>query len=71
MREILLSGLPSKREWVIFNIQQTGFYRINYDIENWMAIKDQLLLNHKIIHNLNRAQIIDDAFQLAMAGRLF
>ncbi|XP_041970736.1 uncharacterized protein LOC121727124 [Aricia agestis] len=56
-------------EWVIFNKQQTGFYRVNYDEYTW----DQILLalrgsNRTSIHEFNRAQIVDDVFQFARSG---
>lgn len=54
--------------WVIGNIGQFGYYRVNYDTKNWMNLIDQLKTNHKLIPVKNRAQIIDDAFQLARAG---
>ncbi|XP_053604252.1 aminopeptidase N [Plodia interpunctella] len=59
-------------DWLIGNIQQTGFYRINYDAKNWhLLIK---VLNDpkrfEEIHPINRAQIIDDAMNLALSGRL-
>ncbi|XP_063619702.1 aminopeptidase N [Cydia splendana] len=62
----------AKDDWLIANIQQTGFYRINYDQRNWqMLIK---ILNDpkrfQEIHPINRAQIVDDAMNLALAGRL-
>ncbi|XP_073943303.1 suppressor of ER stress-induced death [Choristoneura fumiferana] len=61
-----------KDDWLIANIQQTGFYRINYDQRNWqMLIK---ILNDpsrfEKIHPINRAQIVDDAMNLALSGRL-
>lgn len=43
----------------------TGFYRVNYEEENWNALIDQLDKNCSTIHVLNRAQIIDDLFNLA------
>ncbi|XP_029176837.1 aminopeptidase N-like [Nylanderia fulva] len=64
--------LPFKEDgWIIFNIQQTGYYRVNYDEENWQRITNYLhSRNYKKIHVLNRAQIIDDAFNLMIAGHL-
>ncbi|XP_029176638.1 aminopeptidase N-like [Nylanderia fulva] len=57
--------------WTIFNIQQIGYYRVNYDKENWKRIRNYLnSRNYKNIHVLNRAQIIDDAFNLMIAGHL-
>lgn len=47
-----------------------GFYRVNYDMDNWMALIKQLHEAPVEIHVLNRAQLIYDAFHLAMAGQL-
>ena len=65
---ITLSDLPRREDWVILNLQQSGYYRVNYDTENWNAIKDQLLFDHKAIHILNRAQILNDAYHLGIQG---
>lgn len=55
--------------WVIFNIQQVGYYRVNYDKNNWkMLIHYLKLKNFKKIHVINRAALLDDAFNLARAG---
>ncbi|KAK7083493.1 hypothetical protein SK128_002213 [Halocaridina rubra] len=68
--QITIRNLPNRDKWVIFNIQQTGYYRVNYDINNWKLIIDQLKTNHEVINIMNRAQIIDDALDLARAGQL-
>lgn len=47
-----------------------GFYRVNYDAENWDLLISELKLNPTNIHVLNRAQLIDDSFNLARAGEL-
>lgn len=39
-------------------------------MNNWNALIKQLNDNHGAIHVLNRAQLIDDAFALALAGHL-
>ncbi|RVE53193.1 hypothetical protein evm_002026 [Chilo suppressalis] len=56
-------------EWVIFNKQQTGFYRVNYDDYTWDLII--MLLrgpNRTLVHEFNRAQIVNDVFQFARSG---
>nr|AWT22996.1 aminopeptidase N [Hyphantria cunea] len=68
-RAIDIPGLSSA-EWFIFNKQQTGYYRVNYDVANWIAIAGALQTNHEVIHVLNRANLLDDAFNLARNGRL-
>lgn len=47
-----------------------GFYRVNYDQENWNRLIKQLNDSNIEIHVLNRAQLIDDSFNLARAGIL-
>ncbi|CAL8109596.1 unnamed protein product [Orchesella dallaii] len=56
--------------WVIVNVQQTGYYRVNYDERNWQLIINQLMTNFSAIHTVNRAQLLDDAFNLASANVL-
>jgi hypothetical protein len=62
--------LPKKpKSYVILNPKQTNYYRVNYDAENWKNIKEALHKdNHDNIHVMNRAQIVDDLFNLARAG---
>jgi len=49
----------------------TGYYRVNYDRANWQMIIKQLNKeNFKDISTINRAQLIDDALNLARAGKL-
>ncbi|XP_076247540.1 suppressor of ER stress-induced death isoform X2 [Calliopsis andreniformis] len=57
-------------QWIIFNLQETGFYRVNYDKKNWQLIINQLIKAPKDISTINRAQLIDDALNLARAGKL-
>ncbi|XP_063887273.1 aminopeptidase N-like isoform X2 [Scylla paramamosain] len=68
--QVTVTSLPPKDHWVIFNLQQTGYYRVNYDDHNWNLLIQQLLTDHRAIATVNRAQIIDDALDLARAGRL-
>lgn len=43
---------------------------MNYDKRNWDLIAEQLLSDAGQIPVINRAQLIDDAFNLARSGRL-
>lgn len=55
----------------VVNIQQVGYYRVNYDAANWEAIRKALLTeDYGKIHVLNRAQIVDDLFNLAQSGEI-
>ncbi|KAM0734445.1 Aminopeptidase N [Formica fusca] len=61
----------NESEWIMFNVKQTGYYRVNYDAKNWQLISDYLDSPHFMnIHVLNRAQLIDDAFHLMIAHQL-
>lgn len=44
-----------------------GYYRVAYDETNYGLIADQLIADHRQIGMLNRAQLLDDAFNLALA----
>lgn len=62
--------LKSKK-WILFNKKQTGFYRINYDDNNWNALADALMEDDfDNIPMLNRAQLIDDSLDFARTRRL-
>uniref|UniRef100_A0A8C6W192 Aminopeptidase n=1 Tax=Nannospalax galili TaxID=1026970 RepID=A0A8C6W192_NANGA len=60
----------SPNEWVLLNINVTGYYQVNYDNENWKKIQNQLQTNRSVIPVINRAQIIYDSFNLASAQRI-
>ncbi|XP_068266131.1 aminopeptidase N [Nyctibius grandis] len=57
-------GSPS---WLLLNLNVSGYFRVNYNQENWDQLLGQLATNHQAIPVINRAQIIDDAFNLARA----
>ncbi|KAG5325956.1 AMPE aminopeptidase, partial [Acromyrmex heyeri] len=59
--------------WIIVNVQQIGYYRVNYDKTSLGQISEYLNSDeHHInkIHVLNRAQIIDDAFYFFMRNEI-
>lgn len=64
-----IENLPDKNEWVIFNIQLAGLYKIKYDLRNYKLIVKTLNGEQfKNIDIINRAQLIDDAMDLAWTG---
>jgi aminopeptidase N len=74
-RSMTIQGSSSPKkfnstDWIIANIQQTSFYRVNYDEGLWKLIIEQLENDFEAIHVLNRAQLIDDSFNLARAELL-
>ncbi|XP_046393801.1 aminopeptidase N-like [Ischnura elegans] len=66
-----VTGLPNANKWILFNMQASGLYRVNYDEENWKMIIDAFNSpEYEKIHVVNRAQVIDDAMNLARVGKL-
>ncbi|NWU68282.1 AMPN Aminopeptidase, partial [Pterocles burchelli] len=53
--------------WLLLNLNVSGYFRVNYNQENWDQLLAQLATNHQVIPVINRGQIIDDAFNLARA----
>ncbi|XP_032687676.1 aminopeptidase N-like isoform X2 [Odontomachus brunneus] len=63
-------GLPDIN-FVIVNLQQIGYYRVNYEVTLWQRIASFLLYeDYKAIPMQNRAQLIDDAYYFVMEGKL-
>lgn len=59
---------PRRRDsWFIVNPQSGGYYRVNYDRQNWELLADQLQKNFSVFPFLTRAQLVDDSFSLAHA----
>jgi aminopeptidase N len=55
----------------ILNVQEAGYYRVNYAQDNWNSLSK--LLNSDDftkIHQLNRAQLIDDSLNLARSDKI-
>uniref|UniRef100_A0A3B1ID17 Aminopeptidase n=1 Tax=Astyanax mexicanus TaxID=7994 RepID=A0A3B1ID17_ASTMX len=62
--------MKTNSEWVLANVNVSGFYRVNYDPQNWQRLLSQLSTDHSVIPVLSRAQIVDDAFNLAKANMI-
>ncbi|ELW48410.1 Aminopeptidase Q [Tupaia chinensis] len=52
-------------DWVILNLNMTGYYRVNYDKLGWKKLSQQLEKDPKAIPVIHRLQLIDDAFSLS------
>ncbi|XP_025159395.1 glutamyl aminopeptidase isoform X3 [Harpegnathos saltator] len=61
---------PYEVKYIKCNVNQTGFYRVNYTEEMWAEIIDTLHKNHTVFSPADRANLIDDAFTLNEAGML-
>ncbi|KAA0193773.1 hypothetical protein HAZT_HAZT006109 [Hyalella azteca] len=65
-----IQDIPNEQYWIIANVQRAGYYRVNYDTNNWLQLARQLQQNHLILTPSHRAQILDDAFHLYCANLL-
>ncbi|XP_058444534.1 aminopeptidase N-like [Malaya genurostris] len=64
-----LDDLPGKEDWILFNVQLAGLYKVKYDKANYRLIVNQLTSGkYNLISLANRAQLIDDAMDLAWTG---
>lgn len=61
----------SSNGWILVNKQVTGYFRVNYERSNWNLLSAALEReDFGQINILNRAQLIDDAVNLAKARQL-
>ncbi|CAH1647280.1 unnamed protein product [Spodoptera littoralis] len=67
-----LNVFLDEEDWILFNIQGQGYYRVTYDTTLWERIIEALddPDRRAEIHPLNRATLVDDALNLARAGQL-
>ncbi|XP_059191202.1 aminopeptidase Ey-like [Centropristis striata] len=65
--DTIIEMKASGSDWVLANTDVVGYYRVNYDEGNWERLIDALMTNHSQIRVINRAQLVDDAFNLARA----
>lgn len=66
----LLADESNANGWMLANVGQHGYYRVNYAEGNWLALCTQLRTDHTVIPPVNRAQIINDAWNLVKGGYL-
>lgn len=61
--DLELTNVIEPEEWFYFNTHRTGYYRVNYDYQSWK----KLSMNSHHLPNVTRANLIDDALNLARA----
>jgi aminopeptidase N len=57
-------------EWILVNPDLLGFFRTNYDKENWKKIIQQFKIDHQKFSIVERAGLIDDALNLARPSKI-
>ncbi|XP_012276537.1 glutamyl aminopeptidase [Orussus abietinus] len=57
-------------EWIKFNKDQVGYYRVNYEVSEWQKLKGVLQKCHETLTASDRTSLLEDAFSLAEAGEL-
>lgn len=61
--EITSIDLPTS-DWHLLNLQCSGYYMVNYDVDNWRKLTRNLLY----LPPTTRAQLVGDAMELAKAN---
>lgn len=62
-KSLVLHDVIEGDEWIYFNVNRTGYYRVNYESALWQ----KLIYNFTELPPIARAQIVDDAFSLSRA----
>lgn len=60
--------LSTSCTWLKANVGEVGFYRVNYEEEQWTALTEQLNSDHSVLQTADRANLLDDAVSLSIAG---
>lgn len=57
-------------DWIKFNADEVGYYRVNYEPTEWETLNNLLRYYHKRLSVSDRAHLLEDAFSLAAAQEL-
>ncbi|XP_011343855.1 glutamyl aminopeptidase [Ooceraea biroi] len=66
INDTALSRASSNNQWILFNINQTALYRVNYDVENWKL----LAKSFRALPEVVKVQVLSDSFAMADAKLL-
>ena len=61
----------NEEKWFVGNLNFMGYYRVNYDRENWLRIIAQLKKDHTVFSAIERAAFIFDVFTFARFDHFF
>ncbi|XP_044518614.1 endoplasmic reticulum aminopeptidase 1 [Gracilinanus agilis] len=62
--------LPEEVEWIKFNVGMYGYYIVHYEGDGWESLTGLLKEKHMTISSNDRANLINNAFQLVSIGKL-
>lgn len=62
--QIVIEDAVEDSEWIMLNLNRTGYYRVNYDNLSWK----NLIKNLANLTDVAKAQLVDDSFNLARAN---
>ncbi|KAM9810647.1 endoplasmic reticulum aminopeptidase 1b [Neosynchiropus ocellatus] len=62
--------LPEEVDWVKFNVDMSGYYMVHYADEGWKSIIQLLRHNHTALSSNDRANLIQNIFQLVSVGKV-
>ncbi|XP_065354225.1 glutamyl aminopeptidase-like isoform X3 [Calliphora vicina] len=61
---------PAAVDWIKFNKNQVGYYRVNYPTDMWQSLTKALFESRGDFSVADRAHLINDVFVLADAGQV-
>ncbi|KFO84264.1 Endoplasmic reticulum aminopeptidase 1, partial [Buceros rhinoceros silvestris] len=62
--------LPEEVEWIKFNVGMNGYYIVHYEGDGWDHLIDLLRENHTAISSSDRANLVNNVFQLVRFKKL-
>ncbi|KAM0725616.1 Aminopeptidase N [Formica fusca] len=66
INDTVLSRATFNNQWILFNINQTALYRVNYDIENWKLLTKYF----RALPKVAKVQVLTDSSAMVNAGLL-
>jgi glutamyl aminopeptidase len=67
---VVFDNPQSGDEWIKFNHDHSGYFRVNYDAGLWTLLTDQLNTGYASLTELERSNLISDGLNLAKAEQL-
>jgi hypothetical protein len=62
--------VDADKDWILLNLNRVGFYRVNYENENWRRVIAAIESQRDDFSHQTIAQLTDDALSFAREGRL-